>query len=171
MGILRPHVSRHVSGRAPRRGRRPRRPASAHLRIPAHSRLSFRRGRRPRRPVFRSPIAGCTRVLHVCLRREYFALRRDILLPTAAKGCKNAAKDPWSLEFLSSACNHGAKRSHNESPVLLSPLPLPRTARQCAGLSAACWHAILQNTLRSSVYFAAQRAAPAHAAAGGKCAI
>ena len=51
MGIPRPHVSRHVSGRAPRRGRRPRRPASAHLRIPAHSRLSLRRGGRPRRPV------------------------------------------------------------------------------------------------------------------------
>ena len=52
MGILRPHVSRHVSGRAPRRGRR------------------------PRRPVFRSPIAGCTRVLHVCLRRPYFFQQR-----------------------------------------------------------------------------------------------
>ena len=51
MGILRPHVSRDVSGRAPRRGRRPRRPASAHLRIPAHFRLSLRRGRRPRRPA------------------------------------------------------------------------------------------------------------------------
>ena len=76
MGILRPHVSRHVSGRAPRRGRRPRRPASAHPRIPAHSRLSLRRGRRPRRPVFRSPIAGCTRVLHVCLRRPYFFQQR-----------------------------------------------------------------------------------------------
>ena len=52
MGILRPHVSRHVFGRAPRRGRR------------------------PRRPVFRSPIAGCTRVLHVCLRRPYFFQQR-----------------------------------------------------------------------------------------------
>ena len=76
MGTPRPHVSRHVSGRAPRRGRRPRRPASAHPRIPAHSRLSLRRGRRPRRPVFRSPIAGCTRVLHVCLRRPYFFQQR-----------------------------------------------------------------------------------------------
>ena len=52
MGTLRPHVSRHVSGRAPRRGRR------------------------PRRPVFCSPIAGCTRVLHVCLRRPYFFQQR-----------------------------------------------------------------------------------------------
>ena len=50
---------------APRRGRRPRRPVSAHHRIPVYSRLSLRRGRRPRRPVFRSPIAGCTRVLHL----------------------------------------------------------------------------------------------------------
>ena len=76
MGTPRPHVSRHVSGRAPRRGRRPRRPASAHPRIPAYSRLSLRRGRRPRRPVFRSPIAGCTRVLHVCLRWPYFFQQR-----------------------------------------------------------------------------------------------
>ena len=76
MGTPRPHLSRHVSGRAPRRGRRPRRPASAHLRIPAHFRLSLRRGRRPRRPVFCSPIAGCTRVLHVCLRRPYFFQQR-----------------------------------------------------------------------------------------------
>ena len=36
---------------APRRGRRPRRPASAHHRIPAHFRLILRRGRRPRRPA------------------------------------------------------------------------------------------------------------------------
>ena len=61
---------------APRRGRRPRRPASAHLRIPMHSRLSLRRGRRPRRPVFCSPIAGCTRVLLFCLRRPYFFQQR-----------------------------------------------------------------------------------------------
>ena len=55
MGTPRPHVSRHVSGRAPRRGRRPRRPASAHPRIPAHFRLSLRRGRRPRRPAAAHP--------------------------------------------------------------------------------------------------------------------
>ena len=61
---------------APRRGRRPRRPASAHRRVPAYSRLSLHRGRRPRRPVARSLIAGCTRVLHVCLRRPYFFQQR-----------------------------------------------------------------------------------------------
>ena len=44
MGTPRPHVPRHVSGRAPRRGRRPRRPASAHHRIPVYSRLILRRG-------------------------------------------------------------------------------------------------------------------------------
>ena len=27
--------------------------------------------------------------------KGYFALRRDSLLPTAAKGCKNAAKNQW----------------------------------------------------------------------------
>ena len=52
MGTPRPHVSRHVSGRAPRRGRR------------------------SQRPVFRSPIAGCTRVLHLCLRWPYFFQQR-----------------------------------------------------------------------------------------------
>ena len=59
-----PRISAH-SRLSLRRVRRPRRPVSAHLRIPAHFRLSLRRGRRPRRPVFRSPIAGCTRVLHL----------------------------------------------------------------------------------------------------------
>ena len=29
--------------------------------------------------------------------KGYFALRRDSLLPTAAKGCKNAAKNQWFL--------------------------------------------------------------------------
>ena len=105
-----------------------RRPASAHLRIPTHSRLSLRRGRRPRRPGFRSSIAGCTRVLHVCLRREYFALRRGILLPTAAKGCRSAAKNQRFLDFLLSDCNRGTKRFRTESPALLSPLPLLRAA-------------------------------------------
>ena len=53
--------------------------------------------------------------------------------------------------------------------------PVFRAAmRWFIGFAAACWHAVLQNTLRSSaysLYFAAQRAAPAHTAAGGMCAI
>ena len=55
------------------------RPQWAH---PAHTYLAMspvahpRRGRRPRRPVFRSPIAGCTRVLLLCLRRPYFFQQR-----------------------------------------------------------------------------------------------
>ena len=104
-----------------RRGRRPRRPASAHLRIPAHSRLSLRRGRRPRRPVFRSPIAGCTRVLHLCLRQPYFFQQRK-------KYGKERRQKPTVFGFPFSDCNCIIKRSHNESPVLLSPLPLPRAA-------------------------------------------
>ena len=56
--------------------------------------------------------------------KGYFALRRDILLPTAAKGCKNAAKNQWFLEFLSSDCSCGAKRFRSESPLRLPSLPL-----------------------------------------------
>ena len=153
MGTLRPHVSRHVSGRAPRRGRRPRRPASAHHRIPvysrlilrrgrrprrpvsahpripAYSRLSLRRGRRPRRPVFRSPIAGCTRVLHVCLRWPYFFQQRK-------KYGKERRQKPTVFGFPLSESNHGTKRFRIESLVPPSPLPLPRTTRRRAGLSA-----------------------------------
>ena len=55
VGLLRPYRRfpeyRRTQIDAPRRGRRPRRPASAHRRIPAYSRLSLRRGRRPRRPA------------------------------------------------------------------------------------------------------------------------
>ena len=114
-------ISPCLRSRTLRRGRRPRRPASAHLRIPAHSRLSLRRGRRPRRPVFRSPIAGCTRVLHLCLRRPYFFQQRK-------KYGKERRQKPTVFGFPFSDCNCIIKRSHNESPVLLSPLPLPRAA-------------------------------------------
>ena len=62
--------------------------------------------------------------LLVLLPKGYFALRRDTLLPTAAKGCKNAAKNQWFLEFLSSDCSCGAKRFRNESPLRLPSLPL-----------------------------------------------
>ena len=99
----RPHVSRHVSGRAPRRGRR------------------------PRRPVFRSPIAGCTRVLHVCLRRPYFFQQRK-------KYGKERRQKPTVFGFPLSDSNHGTKRFRIESLVPPSPLPLPRTARRRAGL-------------------------------------
>ena len=105
MGTPRPHVSRHVSGRAPRRGRR------------------------PRRPVFRSLIAGCTRVLHVCLRRPYFFQQRK-------KYGKERRQKPTVFGFPLSDSNHGTKRFRIESLVPPSPLPLPRTARRCAGLSA-----------------------------------
>ena len=128
MGTPRPHVSRHVSGRAPRRGRRPRRPVSAHPRIPAHSRLSLRRGRRPRRPVFRSPIAGCTRVLHLPPVAIFLSTAKEIWKRTP----------PKTIGFwisLSSNCNCGAKRFRTGSPALLSPLPLLRTARKLSSLA------------------------------------
>ena len=109
---------------APRRGRRPRRPASAHRRVPAYSRLSLRRGRRPRRPVARSLIAGCTRVLHVCLRRPYFFQQRK-------KYGKERRQKPTVFGFPLSDSNHGTKRFRIESRVLPSPLPLPCSTRQC----------------------------------------
>ena len=116
MGTPRPHVSRHVSGRAPRRGRRPRRPVSAHPRIPAysrlslrrgrrprrpvsvhpripaHSRLSLRRGRRPRRPVFRSPIAAAPAS---CM----YASGGHISFNSERNMEKNAAKNQRFLDF------------------------------------------------------------------------
>jgi len=116
MGTPRPHVSRHVSGRAPRRGRRPRRPVSAHPRIPAysrlslrrgrrprrpvsvhpripaHSRLSLRRGRRPRRPVFRSPIAAAPAS---CM----YASGGHISFNSERNMEKNAAKNHFGFPF------------------------------------------------------------------------
>ena len=116
----------HPDGRT-RRGRRPRRPASFlfHASGGAIPRPDgrTRRGRRPRRPVFRSPIAGCTRVLHVCLRRPYFFQQRK-------KYGKERRQKPTVFGFPFSDCNCIIKRSHNESPVLLSPLPLPRSAQK-----------------------------------------
>ena len=104
MGTPRPHVSRHVSGRAPRRGRR------------------------PRRPVFRSPIAGCTRVLHLPPAAIFLSTAKEIWKRTP----------PKTIGFwisLSSNCNCGAKRFRTESPALLSPLPLLRTARKLSSLA------------------------------------
>ena len=146
MGTPRPHVSRHVSGRAPRRGRRPRRPASAHHRIPVYSRLSLRRGRRPRRPAsahHRIPVYS-----RLILRRggvlprpppifcfRMYASGGHISFNSERNMEKNAAKDPWSLDFLPSNCNCGAKRFRTESPAILSPLPLLRTARKLSSLA------------------------------------
>ena len=185
-GLLRPYRRfpeyRRTQIDAPRRGRRPRRPASAHRRVPAYSRLSLCRGRRPRRPVARSLIAGCTRVLHLCLRRPYFFQQRK-------KYGKERRQKPTVFGFPLSDSNHGTKRFRIESLPLLSPLPLPRTARvacydrlRYSAIRAAPTHrtktffsrAVWEKHFTLSVYFyilAAQRAAPAHAAAGGMCAI
>ena len=104
MGTPRPHVSRHVSGRAPRRGRR------------------------PRRPVFRSPIAGCTRVLHLPPAAIFLSTAKEIWKRTPPK------TDGFWIS-LSSNCNCGAKRFRTGSPALLSPLPLLCTARKLSSLA------------------------------------
>ena len=86
MGTPRPHVSRHVSGRAPRRGRRPRRPVSAHPRIPAHSRLILRRGGVLPRP----PPIFCFRM---------YASGGHISFNSERNMEKNAAKNQRFLDF------------------------------------------------------------------------
>ena len=127
LAFFAPHLVR-IFRRTPmdalRRGRRPRRPASAHLRMPVHSRLSLRRGRRPRRPVARSfhasgrdiPRSGAT---SFCPRRQ-----KDAKTPPKTHGLWNS--------FTPNVIRR--KKAHRESLVPPSPLPLPRTARRRAGL-------------------------------------
>ena len=133
----RPHVSRHVSGRAPRRGRR------------------------PRRPVFRSPIAGCTRVLHVCLRRPYFFQQRK-------KYGKERRQKPSVFGFpfrpIVTAVQKGS------APNRLHSYPrcrscVPRENFLLSRVQGKCFTSYIL------LYSAARRAAPALAAEGGKCAI
>ena len=93
-------------------------PASAHHRIPAHFRLILRRGRRPRRPVFCSPIAGCTRVLHVCLRRPYFFQQRK-------KYGKERRQKPTVFGFPSVRLRLRCKKIRSESLVLPAPAAAP----------------------------------------------
>ena len=57
----------------------------------------------------------------ICLRRPYFFQQRK-------KYGKERRQKPTVFGFPFSDCNCIIKRSHNESPVLLSPLPLPRAA-------------------------------------------
>ena len=100
----------------PRRGRRPRRPASFLFHasggaIPRSGATSFC----PRRPANFS---------FLCLRRPYFFQQRK-------KYGKERRQKPTVFGFPFSDCNCIIKRSHNESPVLLSPLPLPCTTRRC----------------------------------------
>ena len=129
MGTPRPHVSRHVSGRAPRRGRR------------------------PRRPVFRSPIAGCTRVLLLRLRRPYFFQQRK-------KYGKERRQKPTVFGFPLSDSNHGTKRFRIESLVRLSPLPLPRTAR------VACYDRLRYSAIRAAAASMFRAAVPYCVGAG-----
>ena len=131
--------------------------------VPAHC-----RGRRPRRPVARS----------------FHASGRDISRSGATPFCPRRQKDaktPPKTHGLWNSFTPNVirrKKAHRESLPLLSPLPLPRTARVACydrlrysairaaaapvfraamrwfiGFAAACWHAVLQNALRSSAYF------------------
>ena len=119
---------------APRRGRRPRRPASAHRRVPAYSRLSLRRGRRPRRPVARS----------------FHASGRDISRSGATSFCPRRQKDAKTPPKTHGLWNSFApnvirrKKAHKESLPLLSPLPLPRTAR------VACYDRLRYSAIRAA---------------------
>ena len=129
-----PHLSHRRSGHAPRRG------WGLSLCLPCRGPvLAPRRGRRPRRPasfffhayggdISRSGATSfCPRrpanFSLLCLRRPYFFQQRK-------KYGKERRQKPTVFGFPFSDCNCIIKRSHNESPVLLSPLPLPRPARR-----------------------------------------
>ena len=146
-----PHLSHRRSGHAPRRGwglslclpcrgpvLAPRRGRRLSLCLPCCGPvLAPRRGRRPRRPasfffhayggdISRSGATSfCPRrpanFSFLCLRRPYFFQQRK-------KYGKERRQKPTVFGFPFSDCNCIIKRSHNESPVLLSPLPLPRAA-------------------------------------------
>ena len=140
-----------------------------------------RRGRRPRRPAARSFHASGGNISRsgatsFCPRRQ-----KDAKTPPKTHGLWNS--------FTPNVIRR--KKAHKESLPLLSPLPLPRTARVACydRLRYSATRAAAAPTFRTktffsravwekhftlSVYFyipAAQRAAPTLAAAGGKCAI
>ena len=133
-----PHLSHRRSGHAPRRGRR------LSLCLPCCGPvLAPRRGRRPRRPAsfffhaYGGDISrsGATsfwpqrpaNFSFLCLRRPYFFQQRK-------KYGKERRQKPTVFGFPLSDSNHGTKRFRIESLVPPSPLPLPRTARRRAGL-------------------------------------
>mgnify|MGYP007107636031 CR=1 FL=1 len=64
-----------------------------------------------------------------CLRRPHFFQQRK-------KWGKERRQKPMVFGFPLSDCDCGIKRFRIESLVRLSPLPLPCSARRCAGLSA-----------------------------------
>ena len=147
--------------------------------VPAHG-----RGRRPRRPailfpkgIFRAPERGSLLAAATCC---LFSLMPPaaIFLSTAKEIWKRTPPKTHGLwnSFTPNVIRR--KKAHRESLPLLSPLPLPRTARVACydrlrysairaaaapvfraamrwfiGFAAACWHAVLQNALRSSAYF------------------
>ena len=69
-------------------------------------------------------------VLYILLSiTEHFALRRDTLLPTAAKGCNNAAKDPWSLD---SRCSPVTTPQKGPQGIASAPIPAAAPTHRAA---------------------------------------
>ena len=172
---------------APRRGRRPRRPASFLFHasggdIP-HPDGRTRRGRRPRRPAHVSSMSPTGRVPRSRARVTFGCSGPLIFLFYASGGHisfnsernmeKNAAKNRWFLDFLPSDCSRPTKR-----PTSNRPCSHPRCRSRVPQCSAASYRrgAMLRPLLYTAMYHdlklsAAQGAAPTLAANGGKCAI
>ena len=123
LAFFAPHpvrIFRRTQIDAPRRGRRPRRPVHVSAMSPAGG-------------IFRAPgrgsllAAAARQPFSLCRRRPYFFQQRK-------KYGKERRQKPVVFGFPLSDSNHGTKRFRIESLVPPSPLPLPRTARRCAGL-------------------------------------
>ena len=133
-----PHLSHRRSGHASRRG------WGLSLCLPCRGPvLAPRRGRRPRRPAHVSSMSPTGRVPRsgataFCPRRpanfSFLCLRRPYFFQQRKKYGKERRQKPTVFGFPLSDSNHGTKRFRIESLVPPSPLPLPRTARRCAGL-------------------------------------
>ena len=132
-----PHLSHRRSGHAPRRG------WGLSLCLPCRGPvLAPRRGRRPRRPAHVSSMSPTGRVSRsgatpFCPRRQ-----KDAKTPPKTHGLWNS--------FTPNVIRR--KKAHKGSPPLLSPPPLPRTAR------VACYDRLRDSAIRAA-------AAPTHRAA------
>ena len=144
---------------APRRGRRPRRPASTHRRIPLYFHLSPRRGGALPRPFLLPP----------CLRRgEFRAPRARVTFGRSPKSDQKSCLKPQVSRLPARLAHAGTRR------------PVPRETENAARrrttnrlyVSPRCRsHVPRGGTLLYQYKMAVRWAAPTLAAAGGKCAI
>ena len=74
--------------------------------------------------AFRAPERGSLLAAVTCQLFSSMPPAAPFLPAAKEMGGKNAAKNQWFLEFLSSDCSCGAKRSRNKSPLRLPSLPL-----------------------------------------------